>query len=117
MDEFMKGTTYSYADEVARGVKPVAEMTVKTERAMECVSFVHKHHPEVTCLVEECDTSPGWSFVWMMKDARMYDVIVQRPVEPKTVADHWYLGKLFGYSDTDILDWVDENERVGASTK
>lgn len=106
MDEFTKGTAYSYADEVAKGVKPVAEVTVKTGEVWKCVSFVHKHHPEVTCYVEECATAPGWSFVWMMQDARMLDIIVQRPLEPKTAADHWYLGKLFGYSDTAILDWV-----------
>lgn len=111
MDEFVKGTAYSYANEVAKGVKPVAEVAVKSERAMECVSFVHKHHPEVTCYVEECDTAPGWSFVWMMKDARMLDVIIQRPLEPKTAADHFYLGALFGYSGTAILDFVERGSK------
>lgn len=57
MDEFTKGSIYYYADEVSKGVKPVAEVAVKTERAMECVSFVHKHYLEVICYVEECATT------------------------------------------------------------
>lgn len=107
MDEFTLGTIDSLAYQVERGVKPAAEATVKADKAMEYVSFLHRNR-KVICCVEECATAPGWSFVWMMKDARMLDVIIQRPLEPKSAADHFYLGALFGYSNTAILDFVEK---------
>lgn len=104
MDEFTLGAIDSLAYQVERGVKPAAEVTVKTERAMEYVSFLHRNR-KVICCVEEIDGV--FATIWILNDPRMWDVVLQRPKNPKTAGDHFYLGALFGYSDTAILDFVE----------
>lgn len=50
--------------------------------------------------------SDGWASVWIFKDDYMLDVIKSLPEQPKTIYEHWVLGKAFGYSDEAIRDFL-----------
>lgn len=51
---------------------------------------------------------PEWVTVWIYKseDAYLLEIIKSLPQVPKSVLDHWILGKLFGYSDEAIRKFV-----------
>lgn len=43
-----------------------------------------------------------WSTLWIYKKDIMLEIIKALPDNPKSVFDHWVLGKAFGYSDKAI---------------
>ena len=49
---------------------------------------------------------PGWASLWIHTHSLIFEVIRRAPREPRTTMDHWYLGKLFGYNDEAIEDYV-----------
>lgn len=110
LNEFTSGMLMQIAYDVERGAKPAGEVTVKKDKVSEYVSLVHKHSKTV-CYIEPLDDT--FSTVFIVKDPRMVALLRARPRDPKTITDHFLLGKLFGYSDDAILDWIDANEWEG----
>jgi hypothetical protein len=88
---------------VNKGCKPVAIMALQNEcveEAKERVEAKKLHfYSEVLC--------EGWSTIYAYKHEYLLDVIKSSPEKPKTVYDHWVLGKLFGYSDEEIRGYVE----------
>lgn len=50
--------------------------------------------------------SKGWVTFWGYKYPHILEVIKNMPQAPKTVYDHWVLGKLFGYDEVAIQEFV-----------
>lgn len=48
----------------------------------------------------------GWVTFWIYKYDHILDVIQIVPQVPKTTFDHWLLGKLFGYDEASINEFV-----------
>ena len=48
----------------------------------------------------------GWNTLWIYKKDFMLDVIKRLPDKPETVYEHWILGKVFGYSEEAIEEFV-----------
>lgn len=48
----------------------------------------------------------GWVSLWIYKDKFMLEVIKSLPEKPKTIFEHWVLGKAFGYSDEAIREFL-----------
>lgn len=61
------------------------------------------------------NTDKSYVQVWIYKKPIMLDVIKKMPKRPKTIYDHWILGKIFGFSDEKIEEFIIEylslNER------
>lgn len=86
---------------VERG-KPAAMLPVQTRYVDEATRIIKNNglNSYVTHLTEE------WSTVWVYKYPYLLDVIKMTPQAPKTTFDHWVLGKLFGYSEEAIQDFI-----------
>lgn len=50
--------------------------------------------------------SDGWYSLWIYKSNHILEIIKKVPREPKSVYDHWVLGKLFGYTEEAIEDFL-----------
>jgi hypothetical protein len=49
----------------------------------------------------------GWTTIYIYKHDYLLEVIKNSPDEPKTVYEHWVLGKMFGYSDEEIGRFIE----------
>lgn len=58
----------------------------------------------------------GWVSFWVYKHPFLLDVIKGAPVSPRTPSDHWYMGKLFGYSDEEIERFILAECRSGSAS-
>lgn len=104
MNEFTLGMLSQIVYDVERGAKPVGEVTVQKDIADEYVSYVERNH-SVACHIKPFDDV--FSTIFVIKDNRMLGIVNECLKEPITTGDHYVLGKLFGYSDAAILDWID----------
>ena len=48
----------------------------------------------------------GWVSFWIYKYPHILEVIKSTPQAPKTAFDHWVLGKLFGYEEAAIQEFL-----------
>lgn len=92
-----------YCDLVQKG-KPCACEAIQNRFADEAVKRIEKTF-ELKAYTEEL--YPGWKTIWVYKDEYMLEVIKLLPEEPKTIFDHWVLGKAFGYSDEAIKNFLE----------
>lgn len=90
---------------VMRG-KPAAIIPIKTSQITAAAKYIEESFNLRTyakCLTDE------WATLWIYKDEYLVEVIKSLPEKPKTVFDHWVLGKVFGYTDEAIKEFVTEN--------
>lgn len=107
MQERVVGELNSYCYMVKTGCKPVAMMPIQDRYLGEVKSIVEntdglKFHSEF--LYE------GWSTIYIYKHDYLLEVIKNSPDEPKTVYEHWILGKMFGYSDEEIGRFIETKQ-------
>jgi len=95
-----EGQALVYSQQVFAGSKLAATLQVK-------VRFL----PDVeeTCAREGCfivtETEGDWAFVWIYKYpfVRLLIDVIKKRGTPKSALDTWVNGKLFGYSDYEIV--------------
>lgn len=102
MNEFLKGQIFTYCELVARG-KPAAIISIQDRYVNEAIEVVKCN--KLYHIVEEL--SEGWKTLWIYKERYMEEIIKKMPEKPKTVYDHWVLGKIFGYSDEAIKEYLE----------
>ena len=102
MNEFLKGQIYTYCELVIRG-KPAAIISIQDRYAKETIDIVKSN--KLYYLIEEL--SAGWKTLWIYKYKYMEEIIKKMPEKPKTIYDHWVLGKIFGYSDEAIKEFLE----------
>ena len=102
MNEFLKGQIYTYCELVIRG-KPAAIISIQ-DRYIEIAIDIVKSN-KLYYLLEEL--TEEWKVLWIYKERYMEEIIKKMPEEPKTVYDHWVLGKIFGYSDEAIKEYLE----------
>jgi hypothetical protein len=98
-----KGEIETYCYMVQRG-KPAAMVPVQ-ERYLEEVVALVKRLPSLKVYIERLDK--GWATLWIYKYPHILEVIKSVPQVPNTVFDHWALGKLFGYEEAAILEFIE----------
>ncbi|SFV09043.1 hypothetical protein [Alicyclobacillus macrosporangiidus] len=81
--------TYCYM--VQRG-KPAASMALQTRYVEHATGIAAGEYGLSTC-AEHLDE--GWVTFWVCKYIHILEVIKALPQAPKTVFDHWVLGKLY----------------------
>jgi hypothetical protein len=84
--------------EVSKG-KPASVQVVRDEDVSEAAKLAAGYglHYHVTP-----NGVTGWRCFWIYKRDFMLDVIKGAPDTPGTPLEHWYMGKLFGYTDEEI---------------
>jgi hypothetical protein len=91
---------------VSRGVRPAAVEVVQ-ERYLDEARRVAEHHG----LLWRADSlATGWTEFWLYRYPHLDRVIDCVPRKPATAYEHWVLGKLFGYSEEAIADFLNGQE-------
>lgn len=103
MSSHSLGELEAYCYMVKRGGKPAASLALQ-DRYLEAANQIVEENG-LSIYVE--DLAPGWVTVWVYKYPHVLEVIKAVPQAPTTVFDHWVLGKLFGYSEESIRDFVE----------
>lgn len=98
---FGKVETYCYM--VKRG-KSAAMIPIKNSQLNGLKNIIETRF-ELKTYVEDL-VDGEWTTLWIYKKDYILDIIKSLPEQPKTVFDHWVLGKLFGYSDEAIEEFI-----------
>jgi len=102
MNEFTLGQIDIYCNMVLAGVKPAACFPIQSRHKEESLKQI-----EVYGLKIYCNTlADGWETIWIYKYDHILEVIKASPDFPKNTFDHWLLGKLFGYSEEAISQFL-----------
>ena len=92
----------AYCYMVQRG-KPAAMVSIQERHLKEAVALVtdlYQLKVYTENLVE------GWTTLWIYRYPHILEVIKSVPQVPDTVFDHWLLGKLFGYEEVAIQEFL-----------
>jgi spore cortex formation protein SpoVR/YcgB (stage V sporulation) len=101
-NDWLKSQVEAYCYMVSRG-KPAAVLAIQNRYSVEINSIVKSFQGLKTY---EQFLSEGWISLWIYKKDFMLEIIKSLPEEPKTIYDHWVLGKVFGYSDEAIEEFI-----------
>lgn len=104
MNDFSKAKLIELSQQVIRGSKPCAVMSVKES---------DKQIAKIIVIKENCkfgieNTVKGWCVIWIYIQDELMNVIDCLPNIPETAADHYLLGSLFGYSNESICKFIGE---------
>ncbi|WP_039658507.1 hypothetical protein [Clostridium tyrobutyricum] len=106
MDKFIKGQIISYCQFVKCG-KPAAMMALQDRYVEEAKNLIDN---QFNLSVHIENLSEGWKTMWIYKEKYVLEIILELPKQPKTIFDHWVLGKVFGYSEQSIKDYLEINQ-------
>lgn len=101
MDEFIFNRIDFDCDMICKG-KPCSCEAIQNRYIDSSIKIINNFG--LKSYVEEL--SLGWKTIWIYKDEYMLEIIKKLPEQPKTIFDHWILGKAFGYSDEAIKNFV-----------
>jgi hypothetical protein len=105
-DTYDKAYTLGQVDalsyQVSKG-KPAAVVAARLRDLKDAVEIAGSHGAKVHAVENGIQ---GWLDLWIYKLDVVLEVIKSAPKTPSTPADHWLLGKLFGYSDEEIERYV-----------
>jgi len=107
MNEYLQGEIDKYCEAVLTGSKPCAMFPIQDRYIKEAEKFIKGHK----LLSFREFLYPAWTTMWIYKRKFMLDVIKNLPEEPKTIYEHWVLGKAFGYSDEAIEEFLSSSKR------
>lgn len=80
---------------------------IKIGQAASAAQFIKE---KFNLLVHTEELDDNWQTLWIYKQPYILEVIKSLPRVPETVFDHWVLGKLFGYDEAAILDYLDSSQ-------
>lgn len=89
---------------------------VKTGKPASSIAVQERYIDDVCVLVDSFNLnryieslSDGWKTVWIYRYPHILEVIKESPQVPKSKYDHWVLGKLFGYDEVSIQDFLSKH--------
>lgn len=91
-----------YCDLVKKG-KPAACIPLQVRHIDEARAIVNQ---EGVLQVHVEGLSEGWVTFWVYRYPHILEAIKNTPQAPKTAYDHWILGKLFGYEEAAIQEFI-----------
>ncbi|MNW38870.1 hypothetical protein D3C74_159480 [compost metagenome] len=92
----------TYSQLVKRG-KPAASIPLQ-EKHLEAALKIVEQEGELLTHIEKL--SDGWLTFWVYRYPHILEIIKNSPQAPNTVYDHWILGKLFGYEEAAIQEFI-----------
>jgi hypothetical protein len=107
MNLWLEGKIDAYTYLIKNG-KPASIIAVQTRYVPETVKLIEKQ--DLLWLEEYL--ADGWSDIWIFKEPLMKKIIKSLPDKPKSAYDHWVLGKVFGYSDTEIFSFIRKQKEL-----
>lgn len=102
MNDFTSGQLTELCQMVYTGTKPCAMIPVmiKNLQAAKIICGMRD------CKFKSVELSEGWVTFWVYIRDEISDIIDLLPENPKTKADHYLLGALFGYSNEAICNYI-----------
>ena len=108
MSDYLKGykhcTLTSQIINVNHGIKPVGVEAVLKRDIQHCENEL-KRFPNVKYHIEVL-TVDEWNAIYFYKDEIYKDIIKDMPDKPETAYEHYVLGKMFGYGEREIIDFI-----------
>lgn len=101
LTDYLIGRLGVYCYMVKKG-KPAAMLPIKTKYLESVKELIRERQLEFH--VE--NLTKDWYKLWIYKHSHILEVIKALQQEPETTFDHWVLGKLFGYSEESIGDYI-----------
>lgn len=99
------GQLITYCEQVKTGCKPIAFMNLQSRYVDIVVTHVKKNNLKI--YIENVpNTDNLWYTVYIYKHHYLIEVIKNLPNNPKTIYDHWVIGKACGYSDDAIGEFI-----------
>lgn len=93
-----------YCEAIKTGTKPVAMLSIQSRYVEEVKGYIEregmKNH------IRSSVGDENWKVVFIYKYDYLLDVIKAAPEYPSSIFEHWLLGKLFGYSDEAIKNFL-----------
>lgn len=83
--------------------KPTVMIPIQDRYINEALKIINKE----SLIAYIQDLSEGWKTLWIYKDKYLLEIIKNMPEKPKTAYEHWVLGKIFGYSDEAIREFIE----------
>jgi hypothetical protein len=111
INPFIKGQVLSYCETVSLGIKTIALIPV-LERFVDGICEYIEDKQQLYFYVEPL--AEGWFNIYIFKYEFLKDVIKKLPEQPKTIYEHWILGKAFGYSDEAIAKFIENYALVNS---
>jgi hypothetical protein len=102
MNEFREGQLHTYCGLVKAG-KPLAVLTIKENEIEKCMDIICRIYDLKLSIVE---SAKPWKDLYIYQTELMGEVLKSLPEKPKSIFDHWVLGKAFGYSDQAIMNFL-----------
>ena len=97
----IKGEIIAYCYMVDRG-KPAACIALQERFIEDNLNFIKSN--KLKSYIEPL--SEGWVTLWIYKYSHILDVIKSLPQYPTSTFNHWVLGKLFGYDENSISNYL-----------
>ena len=98
------GKIFAYCELVQEG-KPAAMLPIQVRYENEAKIVIQNYG--LNDYIEQL--ADGWLTLWIYKLPHILEIIKSMPQAPKTTYEHWVLGKLFGYSEEAIRDFINLN--------
>jgi hypothetical protein len=100
---FLAGQAVAYCEMVSRGVRLAGQLDVPAESCPALVELVQREGCKAHVVPRD-----GRAALWIYRDERIEKLIhaLDGTVPMPPCVAVWGMGKLFGYSDRDILDYL-----------
>jgi len=102
--EFIQGQLVAYCMMVKNG-KPAALLSIKSSHVDSALELIKNY--ELHAYVEKL--TDDRKSIWIYKFPHILEVIKSTGQAPITNVDHWILGKLFGYDEQSINDFLEKD--------
>jgi hypothetical protein len=108
---FLAGQAVAYCEMVCRGVRLAGQLDVPTAACAELVPLIEQEG----CSVRVMSLDHDRAALWIYRDKRVERLIQELSAAPMpSDVAIWSMGKLFGYGDGDVLDFLASTSVSGA---
>lgn len=104
MSDGIKLQIITYCEGARTGSKPSAMTSIQTRYVEEMSNIVKNEGLKL--YIQDVVEDDNWKIAFIYKHEYLLDVIKVAPEYPNSIFDHWVWGKLFGYSEEAIRDFV-----------
>ena len=99
---FLAGQITTYCEAILRGTRLVAQVAFQEEHSQLVMDLVKQEG----CKATTAQVGPGRLSVWIYRDDAVIDLVNQLRSTPQSKLAMWNMGKLFGYADGEVIDYV-----------
>lgn len=104
ISDVIKMQIIMYCEAIQKGTKPVAMLSIQSSYVDKAKEYIESEGMKI--YIKDVVGDGNWKVIFIYKYEYLLDVIKATPEYPNSIFEHWVLGKLFGYSDGAIKDFL-----------